>query len=119
MGRKILTELGYGSRRTLGDQTGSVIETRPDGYLIRLRPEQLDLLRFRSLADTARDAARHFVDAIQTSSAGDIDGVRGRESRVGRRPGADDADAGIAARPEVLTCSVDQLSTDCRQQLPQ
>ncbi|MBP2322204.1 DNA-binding SARP family transcriptional activator [Kibdelosporangium banguiense] len=43
-------------RRALGDETGSVIETQPDGYLIRLRPEQLDLLRFRSLTDAARDA---------------------------------------------------------------
>jgi DNA-binding SARP family transcriptional activator/tetratricopeptide (TPR) repeat protein len=45
-------------RRALGDETGSVIETQPDGYLIRLRPEQLDLLRFHSLNDAARDAGR-------------------------------------------------------------
>lgn len=45
-------------RRALGDETGSMIETRPDGYLIRLRPEQLDLLRFRSLADAAREAGQ-------------------------------------------------------------
>jgi DNA-binding SARP family transcriptional activator len=56
--RKTIQVYALRLRRTLGDETGSVIETRPDGYLIRLRPEQLDLLRFRSLTDTARDAGR-------------------------------------------------------------
>ncbi|MEV6909003.1 BTAD domain-containing putative transcriptional regulator [Amycolatopsis sp. NPDC051071] len=42
-------------RRTLGD---GLIETRPDGYLIRLRPDQLDLLRFRQLAERAREAGK-------------------------------------------------------------
>jgi DNA-binding SARP family transcriptional activator/Tfp pilus assembly protein PilF len=41
-------------RRILGDET--VIETRSDGYMLRLRPEQLDLLRFRQLTEAARDA---------------------------------------------------------------
>ncbi|ALG15163.1 AfsR/SARP family transcriptional regulator [Kibdelosporangium phytohabitans] len=45
-------------RRALGDESGSVIETQPDGYLIRLRTEQLDLLRFRALTDAARDAGQ-------------------------------------------------------------
>nr|WP_042187861.1 tetratricopeptide repeat protein [Kibdelosporangium sp. MJ126-NF4]CEL17299.1 transcriptional regulator, SARP family [Kibdelosporangium sp. MJ126-NF4]CTQ91472.1 transcriptional regulator, SARP family [Kibdelosporangium sp. MJ126-NF4] len=43
-------------RRMLGDD--SLIETRPDGYLITVRPEQVDLLRFRLLAAAARQAAR-------------------------------------------------------------
>ncbi|MGX7826075.1 BTAD domain-containing putative transcriptional regulator [Actinokineospora sp. 24-640] len=40
-------------RRALG---GTVIETRPDGYLLRLAPGQLDLLRFRALVEQARTA---------------------------------------------------------------
>ncbi|MBP2320388.1 DNA-binding SARP family transcriptional activator [Kibdelosporangium banguiense] len=40
-------------RRALGE---AVIETRPDGYLLRLAPRQLDLLRFRALAEQARTA---------------------------------------------------------------
>ncbi|WP_173141694.1 AfsR/SARP family transcriptional regulator [Kibdelosporangium persicum] len=43
-------------RRILGDD--SLIETRPDGYLINVRPGQLDLLRFRDLTMAARQAAR-------------------------------------------------------------
>ena len=40
--------------------TGSHIETRPPGYLIRLRPEQLDLRRFeRWTAEAAEASARH------------------------------------------------------------
>ncbi|MFD5090494.1 BTAD domain-containing putative transcriptional regulator [Amycolatopsis thailandensis] len=42
-------------RRMLGD---GLIETRPDGYLIRLEPEQLDLLRYRRLADAGREAGK-------------------------------------------------------------
>lgn len=41
-------------RRILGDE--SVIETRSDGYALRLRPDQLDLLRFRQLIRAAQDA---------------------------------------------------------------
>ena len=41
-------------RRVLGDE--NVIETRSDGYALRLRPEQLDLLRFRRLTGAAQDA---------------------------------------------------------------
>ncbi len=40
-------------RRVLGD---AVIETRPDGYLLRLAPDQLDLLRFRDLVARSGDA---------------------------------------------------------------
>ena len=40
-------------RRALGE---AVIETRNDGYLLRLAPAQLDLLRFRALVDRARTA---------------------------------------------------------------
>ncbi|MFJ7217360.1 BTAD domain-containing putative transcriptional regulator [Amycolatopsis sp. NPDC098790] len=40
-------------RRALGE---SVIETRPDGYLLRLPPDRLDLLRFRALVARAREA---------------------------------------------------------------
>ncbi|MDX3187674.1 BTAD domain-containing putative transcriptional regulator [Streptomyces sp. MN03-5084-2B] len=40
-------------RRALGE---AVIETRPDGYLLRLAPDQLDLLRFRDLVARSRDA---------------------------------------------------------------
>ncbi len=43
-------------RRTLGDD--SVIETRPDGYLLNAEPEQVDILRFRRLTVQAREAAR-------------------------------------------------------------
>ncbi|ALG15467.1 hypothetical protein AOZ06_41835 [Kibdelosporangium phytohabitans] len=43
-------------RRVLGDD--SLIETRPDGYLIAVGPEQVDLLRFRQLVAAAREAAR-------------------------------------------------------------
>jgi len=39
-------------RRAVGE---SVIETRPDGYLLRLEPERLDLLRFRALVEQARE----------------------------------------------------------------
>jgi DNA-binding SARP family transcriptional activator len=38
-------------RKLLGSDT---IETRPPGYVLRLRPEQLDLARFQELADEAR-----------------------------------------------------------------
>ncbi len=41
-------------RRMLGDD--SLIETRPDGYLIRVCPDQLDLLRFRELTGRAARA---------------------------------------------------------------
>lgn len=40
-------------RRALGE---ALIETRPDGYLLRLQPDQSDLGRFRSLVEQARDA---------------------------------------------------------------
>ncbi len=40
-------------RRVLGE---TVLETRTDGYLMRLEPEQLDLLRFRRLVEQARTA---------------------------------------------------------------
>ncbi len=45
--------------------TGSLVETRPPGYLIRIRPEQLDLRRFERLTAEASDSsARHdFADA--------------------------------------------------------
>ena len=40
--------------------TGSVIETRPSGYLVRLQREQLDLRRFERLTAEASDSsARH------------------------------------------------------------
>jgi DNA-binding SARP family transcriptional activator len=40
--------------------SGSLIETRPPGYLVRLRPEQLDLRRFERLTAEASDSsARH------------------------------------------------------------
>lgn len=47
-------------RRLLCDDTAPapLIHTRPDGYLIRLEPERLDLLRFQRLTEAARDAAR-------------------------------------------------------------
>ncbi len=38
-------------RRALGD---GVVETQPTGYLLRVRPEQHDLLRFRELTAAAR-----------------------------------------------------------------
>ena len=38
-------------RKLLGSDT---IETRPPGYVLRLRPDQLDLARFEELADEAR-----------------------------------------------------------------
>jgi DNA-binding SARP family transcriptional activator/Tfp pilus assembly protein PilF len=41
-------------RRILDDE--NIIETRSDGYALRLRPEQLDLLRFRQLIRAAQDA---------------------------------------------------------------
>ncbi|MEU5259558.1 BTAD domain-containing putative transcriptional regulator [Amycolatopsis sp. NPDC021455] len=40
-------------RRALGE---AVIETRPDGYLLRVAPDRLDLLRFRALVARAREA---------------------------------------------------------------
>ncbi|MEV7098802.1 BTAD domain-containing putative transcriptional regulator [Amycolatopsis sp. NPDC051045] len=40
-------------RRALGE---ALIETRPDGYLLRLEPGQSDLERFRSLVERAREA---------------------------------------------------------------
>ncbi|HKN56123.1 MAG TPA: BTAD domain-containing putative transcriptional regulator, partial [Amycolatopsis sp.] len=43
-------------RRMLGDGEGSPIETRPDGYLIRLTPDQLDLLRFQQSVAAAKEA---------------------------------------------------------------
>ncbi|ONI71309.1 hypothetical protein ALI144C_50725 [Actinosynnema sp. ALI-1.44] len=43
-------------RRVLGDD--SLIETRPDGYLIAVQSDQVDLLRFRQLVAAARTAAR-------------------------------------------------------------
>lgn len=48
-------------RRLLGDDTAgpsSLIVTRPDGYLIRLAPDQLDLYRFTTLTESAKEAAR-------------------------------------------------------------
>lgn len=47
-------------RRVLGEDTTSeaLIQTRPDGYLIMVRPDQLDLLRYRQLVDGARQAER-------------------------------------------------------------
>ncbi|WP_340685000.1 BTAD domain-containing putative transcriptional regulator [Amycolatopsis coloradensis] len=41
-------------RRVLGDN--AMIETRPDGYLMRLEPARLDLLRFRQLVGRAKTA---------------------------------------------------------------
>jgi DNA-binding SARP family transcriptional activator/Tfp pilus assembly protein PilF len=41
-------------RRVFGDE--NVIETRSDGYALRLRPDQLDLLRFRQLTKAAAAA---------------------------------------------------------------
>ncbi|MCE7001563.1 tetratricopeptide repeat protein [Kibdelosporangium philippinense] len=43
-------------RRAIGDD--SVIETRPDGYLLNADADQVDLLRFRRLTIDAREAAR-------------------------------------------------------------
>ncbi|MFS8099106.1 tetratricopeptide repeat protein [Lentzea alba] len=42
-------------RRMLGDDV--VIETRPNSYLLRLQPDQLDLLKFQKLASDAREGA--------------------------------------------------------------
>lgn len=42
-------------RRVLGDEV--VIETHPNSYLLRVGPDQLDLLLFRRLAETARRGA--------------------------------------------------------------
>ncbi|WP_328701549.1 AfsR/SARP family transcriptional regulator [Amycolatopsis pittospori] len=52
-------------RRTLGD---GLIETRPDGYLIRVRPDQLDLLRFRQLAEAGREAGKAGDSAAELAS---------------------------------------------------
>src|SRR6059058_887753 len=41
-------------RKLLGPD---VVVTKPPGYLLRIRPDQLDLNRFRMLADEARTAA--------------------------------------------------------------
>ncbi|MET0237984.1 MAG: BTAD domain-containing putative transcriptional regulator [Kibdelosporangium sp.] len=43
-------------RRILGDD--GLIETRPDGYLLKSPPDQVDLLRFRRLTEHTRGAAR-------------------------------------------------------------
>jgi DNA-binding SARP family transcriptional activator/tetratricopeptide (TPR) repeat protein len=43
-------------RRILGDD--GLIETRPDGYLMKVPPGQVDLLEFGRLTEQARDAAR-------------------------------------------------------------
>src|ERR671930_1280922 len=41
-------------RKTLGPE---VLETKPPGYRLRIRPGELDLDRFRVLVDSARSAA--------------------------------------------------------------
>ncbi|KJK41954.1 hypothetical protein UK23_39470 [Lentzea aerocolonigenes] len=43
-------------RRALGEDDDAVIETRPDGYLLRIRPQALDLTRFRDAVRSARTA---------------------------------------------------------------
>ncbi|MDQ8706933.1 BTAD domain-containing putative transcriptional regulator [Streptomyces sp. LHD-70] len=56
----------YQLRRALGeppDTAGAVIETRPGGYLLRLRPEQLDLWAFQSAVSRARRAQEQGDDA--------------------------------------------------------
>ncbi|GAB3894142.1 BTAD domain-containing putative transcriptional regulator [Kibdelosporangium lantanae] len=40
-------------RRALGDPTGQLVRTRPGGYVITIAPDQLDLLEFRDLVETA------------------------------------------------------------------
>ena len=57
---------------------GSLIETRPPGYLIRLRPEQLDLRRFERLTAEATDAsARHDLAAASARLRDALDLWRG------------------------------------------
>jgi len=41
-------------RGALGDEAANLIRTRSRGYLIELRPQQLDLLRFRELVEQAQ-----------------------------------------------------------------
>jgi DNA-binding SARP family transcriptional activator len=45
-------------RKALSDRDGSRISTQPHGYLIRVDPGELDVARFESLLDAAREAAR-------------------------------------------------------------
>jgi DNA-binding SARP family transcriptional activator/tetratricopeptide (TPR) repeat protein len=53
-------------RRVVGE---TLIETRPDGYLLRVGPGQLDLSRFRDLLSTARAAAQDQSWAAAAASA--------------------------------------------------
>lgn len=58
--------------------TGSLIETRPPGYLIRLRADQLDLRRFERLTAEASDAsARHDFAAASARLRDALDLWRG------------------------------------------
>jgi DNA-binding SARP family transcriptional activator/tetratricopeptide (TPR) repeat protein len=45
-------------RQALGDTGGPRISTQPPGYLIRVDPGELDVARFESLLNAAREAAR-------------------------------------------------------------
>ena len=45
-------------RQALAEADGSRIATRPPGYLMRVDPGQVDVARFESLLDAAREAAR-------------------------------------------------------------
>ncbi|SDJ17950.1 DNA-binding transcriptional activator of the SARP family [Lentzea albidocapillata subsp. violacea] len=55
-GRKSLQMYVLRLRRMLGDGEGTVIETHPDGYLLRVPPDALDLTRFRMAVRAASDA---------------------------------------------------------------
>jgi DNA-binding SARP family transcriptional activator len=43
-------------RTAIGDDSGTLIRTRPDGYSIEVEPHQLDLIRFTDLLDQAAAA---------------------------------------------------------------
>jgi DNA-binding SARP family transcriptional activator/tetratricopeptide (TPR) repeat protein len=50
-------------RGLLGDANGERVVTTADGYQIQVEPDELDLLRFRTLSDQARAADDPFVQA--------------------------------------------------------
>ncbi|HEV2377844.1 MAG TPA: AfsR/SARP family transcriptional regulator [Streptosporangiaceae bacterium] len=56
--RKLVS--GYVSklRRVIGDPTGQVLRTRPEGYLMTVQPAEVDIGRFEELAATGRAAMR-------------------------------------------------------------
>ena len=65
-------------RRVLGDV--APIETRPDGYLLRVRHEALDLTRFRDAVRAARtaeprDELRLLEQALRCRRGGVLDDV--------------------------------------------